>query len=229
MPSEPQFQYSIPFADELNQVIQRVLAWGDSDRSGPIDLSGFQSLVAIKNSERTITTENDLFRAAIMGGKSSVGWTTDRALSPKFLKISQAVDDLILDGAASVELEHVGALADGRACTFITHKRRLDELKDPSFLVLLVSRPLNLIGDTETERRRTLSELVTMLNQLDSTDRTICDAYAKGDPTKAIANLVGLTTRSVEIRRQKIMDTFGFSRPIEIIKMMVRLEERGLI
>ena len=46
---------------------------------------------------------------------------------------------------------------------------------------------------------------------------------------KDIAAQVGISTRAVENRRQKIMDIFGFTKPIEIVKLLVRLEERGLL
>ena len=66
------------------------------------------------------------------------------------------------------------------------------------------------------------------MQKLDTTDELICHGYLMGDTTKDIATKVGLTARSVEKRRQKIMDIFGFVRPVQIVKMLVRLEEHGL-
>lgn len=229
MGSQPDFQYSTSFEDEKREVIARILRWGDGNRSQPLDLSGFESYVAIKNSERTYSATNIHFSNAFTAGRSSIGRNTDLTLEPKFKMISQKVDGLILDGVAWIELEHVGVLGDGRACTFLTFKRRLDELHDSSYLILLVSRPMRVLGSSEIEKRRTITDLLSILRGLDEKDQMICRGYSRGDTSKEIAAQIGLTTRSVEIRRQKIMDVFGFNHPIEIVKMLVRLEERGLI
>lgn len=221
-------EVDVPF-DELRQrVVDHVIRWGKGDRSTALDLSMFNAIVAIKNSDRLITAENSMFRDILMGGRSSLGGNVDASVGHSFKKVMLATDRLILDGVASLELEHVGTPYHSRPCTYVTYKRRLDELRDPSYVILTVCRPLAYVGTSEIERRRSLSELRSLLQQLDVVDQDICGGYARGDSSKEIGIKVGLATRSIEIRRQKILDHFGFKRPIEIVKMLVRLEEHGL-
>lgn len=57
--------------------------------------------------------------------------------------------------------------------------------------------------------------------------------WGMGSRTKALdfsqfAAKVSMTARSVKNRRQKIMDLFGLIRPVEIVKLLVRLDDRGL-
>jgi hypothetical protein len=219
------FRYDRPFEDEKQAAVKLAL---ESLQAGDVNFDHINVPVLTLSNHRVITSENAAFRDLFLNGRTGIGFRTDVLFPPPFRKVDHATDALILDGVASVEMEHIGVLHDGRPCTFLTYKRRLDELKNPSFSILVVSRPLAILGDSEVEKRRSLNELVSILRQLDEIDQFICRAYGKGDSTKDIACSVGLTSRSVELRRQKILDQFGFDRPIEIVKLLVRLEEHGL-
>ncbi|WP_222436157.1 response regulator transcription factor [Rubripirellula reticaptiva] len=221
-------EFATPFCELKRLVVEHLLEWGKGERTESFDLSQFDAIIAIKNSERVVTGESGVFRKLLMDGRSGLGSNVDSTGVRSFRKISQVTDGLILDGVASLELEHVGPHYNLRPCSFITYKRRLDELQDPSFVILTISRPVAYLGTSNVERRRSLNELVSLLQQLDATDQEICQGYARGDSSREIGAMVGLTTRSVEIRRQKILAHFGFERPIEIVKMLVRLDERGL-
>ena len=52
---------------------------------------------------------------------------------------------------------------------------------------------------------------------------------AAGHTQRTMAEMLGCTTRTVENRRNRIMDELGATKPIEIVKLMVRLAEHGLI
>jgi DNA-binding NarL/FixJ family response regulator len=69
----------------------------------------------------------------------------------------------------------------------------------------------------------------SMRSRTKALDRAICFGHGNGEQIKDIAAKVGMTRRSVENRRQKIMDLFGFKRPVEIVKLLVCLDERGLL
>lgn len=218
------FHYRRSFLDERNEIVECILAARSFD---DVDLSRFESLVSIKDASRRITLENTRFREFMAGGKSvnEISLT----LPPKFARLSETTDGLILDGVRSLEFEHVGSGHTGRPCLIQTFKRRLvEDLKDPQYAILLIARPIAYVGTSDEERQQNLAELMSLMRRLDATDELICHGYAMGDTTKDIAASVGLTSRSVENRRQKIMDIFGFERPIQIVKMLVRLEENGL-
>jgi hypothetical protein len=223
-----QLAYSLPWSEERDAIVKHVLFWGQGDRKSPLNLSGFESCIGIKNIHRHFVYENPWLRELISGSESLVGKTAHSELDPKTRKLSQTSDDLIIDGVSSLEIDHLGSFR-GKTWSFLTYKRRLDELKDSDYAILLITRPIALLGQSEPDHQRSLNDLLILLNQLDEVDRTICLGCGNGDSAKDIAAQVGMTTRSVELRRQKMLEVFGFSRPIEIAKMLVRLEERGLI
>lgn len=218
------FQFRRSFLDERNEIIDCILAATSLES---VDLDKFESLVSIKDASRRITLQNLPFRQFMAGSESAN--ESSLKLQPKFEKLSETTDGLILDGVRSLELEHIGSGFSGRPCLLQTFKRRLiEDLKDPQYAILLICRPISYVGTSDEERQQNLAELMALMRQLDTTDELICRGYAMGDTTKDIAASVGLTARSVENRRQKILDIFGFERPIQIVKMLVRLEENGL-
>lgn len=220
--------FSPTFDREKTAVVESILRWAETERVEPMDLSSFDCVVAVQSVDRIVTAENKAFRDLFMGGRSALGWNADSQLSVDALRTWQHADQMILDGASYLELKHDVSFMDGRRGTLISYRRRLDELHEPSFKLLFVSRLVSFSDPSANERKRSLHELFARLQQLDENDQLICRHYAMGDTTKEISKRVGLTSRSVEMRRQKILTMFDFKRPIEIIKMMVRLEEHGM-
>ena len=224
------YEFSRSFDEEKNDLISDLLMWSQSNRSIDFDLTSYESIVMIKNSFRTVTRENQASRKIINGARSGLG--SDMASlsnDPKYVKLSQLTDTILLDGVLSIEYEHVGRDALGREFIFRSFKRRLDELKDPELHLLLMSRPMALVSNGNLERRRNLNELLVLFQQLDEIDQRICFGDTRGETTKHIAATIGMTARSVELRRHKIMEHLGFSRTVEIIILIVRLAENGLI
>lgn len=221
--------FSPTFDREKAAVVESVLRWSETERTEPLDFSSFDCVISIQSADRIVTAENRLFRDVFMGGRSALGWNADSHLSVDALRTWQNADQMILDGAVYVELKHDTTFLDGRRGTMISYRRRLDELHDPSFKLLFVSRIVAFADPSNVARKQSLHELFARFQRLDENDQLICRHYAMGDATKEIAKRVGLTNRSVEMRRQKMLIAFGFERPIEIIKMMVRLEEYGMI
>lgn len=217
------------FDRDKKSVVETVLQWAGTQRIEPMDFSSFQCAVAVQSIDRVVTAENKAFRDLFTGGRSALGCSADSLLPIDAQRTWQNADEIILDGADYLELKHDTSFFDGRRGKLISYRRRLDELHDPSFNLLLVGQVVSFCDPTTMERKRSLNELFSRLQQLDANDQLICRHYAMGDATKEIAKRIGLTSRSVEMRRQKILATFGFERPIEIIKMMVRLEEHGMI
>jgi hypothetical protein len=226
----PPYTFSRSYEDEKDALIETLREWSQSDRSHELDLSSFESIVLIKNSYRTVTRENRASRRIIEGARSGlVSDLVSQSLDPSYVKISQLTDSLVMDGVPWIEFEHLGRDKHGRQFVFRSYKRRLDELKDPEFFILVFSRPMKLVDDGDIERRRNLSELHSLFQQLDEIDRAICYGDTRGKTTKHIAASIGLTTRSVELRRNRIVEHFGFRQAIEIVILLVRLAEHGFI
>jgi hypothetical protein len=227
--SDAPIEYHSSFDDEKGLILAAVLQSHHADHQQSLDLDSFESMVAIKNSSRVVTFENAAFRRYMMYNNSAIGTTMDSHFLPHLAKTSNDTDRLILDGVINLEIEHLCRWENGRTVTMRTFKRRLDELKSPNYAIIVISRAKDYVGSTEAEKRKSLNEVLSVLLSLDETDRTICRGYAMGDSTKEIASRVGLTSKAIENRRHKIMNLMGIQKPIEIVKLLVRLEENGLI
>lgn len=227
--SDVPFEYHSSFDDEKEGISAALKRWHQADQRQPLDLDSFESMVAIKNSSRVITFENVAFRRHMMNNNSAIGSTQDSHFSPHLANTSADSDRLILNGVISLDIEYLGLWEDGRTVIMRTFKRRLDELKSPNYAIIAISRVKEYVGSTEATKRKSLNALLSILLGLDETDRAICRGYAMGDSTKDIASRVGLTTKAVENRRHKIMNLMGIQKPIDIVKILVRLEENGLI
>lgn len=228
--TELPLSYQRAFEEEKREVYQAVCDW---HRSGAdlsrLNLDRFESLVAIKNHQRVVTYDNAPLRDFVLMGQSTRGTNPDPHLSPHVAKASQLSDQMILEGVLAVEVEHLNIWRQGRTVVMTTYKRRLDALKNPAYSILLVSRIKGYADSIHIDRRLNLNDSLIVFQQLDDIDRRICRGYARGESTREIAATVGLTSRSIEMRRQKIMELLSVDKPIEIVKTMVRLEENGLL
>ena len=226
-------KYERDFEDEKCQVLASILKWyslsEEDQQNHPLNLDGFESAIAIKNNQRAIVHENIAFKELVLQGTSVVGTTLDRSLPPHVSRIAAQTDRVLIEGAESVQTEFSCRCRDEKSRKIVVYKRRLDEIPDPKYSLLIIGRSLGFVDTPSVQQRHSLCELLSLLQQLDPIDLAICRNYAMGESTKDIATIVGLTPRTVENHRQKIMDLFGFSRPIEIVKMLVRLEENGMI
>lgn len=223
------FEYRLSFDDDKAAICSLVLEWGRHGFDSDLNIDQFETMVAIKGTDRSINRENLAFRKYVAFGKSVEEKTFDHFVIPNLSDTFQKTDGLILDGVSTLEFEHLGVWECGRPCMMISYKRCLAELNSSHYKILLLTRVIDYLGSEVNASRQSFSELLTLLQKLDVTDQKICRGLASGDSTKDIANSVGLTTRSIELRRQKMMELFGFQRPIEIVKMLVRLQENGLI
>ena len=224
-----QLEFSRSFEAEKRDLVDHLSVWGQGDRSIAIDLERFESSVILKNSQRVIVQANAAFKSMMTGGGFAAGSKTDGLLANRSRHVSHTTDDLVISGVRSLEMEHVCHDGYGQLYEFVTFKRRLDELQDPNLCFVAMFRALSVAKATPFQRRLSLSEQLAIFRELDETDQRICQLYNQGEPTKAIAAAVGLATRSVELRRQKVMETFGFEKTVEVVKLLTRLEEHDLI
>jgi DNA-binding NarL/FixJ family response regulator len=74
-----------------------------------------------------------------------------------------------------------------------------------------------------------LAAIAKKYDSLDADDRALCCLMAAGHSQREMAEMLGCTTRTIENRRNRIMETLGAAKPIEIVKLMVRMAEHGLI
>ncbi|MBB3206944.1 DNA-binding CsgD family transcriptional regulator [Rhodopirellula rubra] len=160
---------------------------------------------------------------------SMLGRRTPNHPSGSSRYLDETTDKALLGGARVLWYEHEAPAANGHWFRWSTLKMRVLENQSRSFCLLNLSRPVQLLPEVKALPSRMLNEQLVMYRQLDETDRRICEGIAVGDSTAEIAAAVGLTRRSIEVRRGKILEHFGFSRKVQIVRLLVRLEENGLL
>ncbi len=221
--------FSTSFDEIKTQALDCILSWYPHRHIRQLDLNGLEACVAIKNQDRAIVYQNVAFQHFFTGGQNPVGRGNESLTFWKTVQVSQKTDDLIFEGVKSIDCEHVGKDSAGRYYTFRTYKSTLAELQDPAFFLFGVARPIAILGTTEAEKGKSLSELFGLFQSLDGIDQQVCRLDAKGESTKDIAAGVGLTSKSIENRRNKMIAMFGVQRPMDLIRITIRLEDHGLL
>ncbi|KLU06978.1 transcriptional control [Rhodopirellula islandica] len=137
--------------------------------------------------------------------------------------------ELVSSGATDLDYSFQAEDDRDRRCLWDVSSIRLDLNLGAGAICAMLIRPVALLKTDAAEEGPSLSESLLVFQQFDSVDRQICEAIAMGDTTSEIATVVGLTRRSVEVRRAKILERLQFTRPVEIVRLVVRLEENGLL
>ncbi len=223
------FLYAVPFEEERARVVELARGWFTSQDTTALSLSLVEACVSIKSSERIIVFANEAFRYFISQDSTVVGKNESSFAFSKDAELAKQTDELIIGGIQSVDCEHVGRDAQGRAYTFRTFKCKLISPNDNCEYIFTMFRPLAIVGRSSSENGRPLSELHAMFLSLDTIDQTICRLDAQGELTKEIAANVGLTSRSIENRRKKMQEFFRVERGMDVIRITIRLEEHGLL
>lgn len=197
-----------PLSDSLNQMeIDSAVIWIESDGS----------LVAFNEK-----AENWLgIDESVLGGRFE--FRLNRTAS----RLSELSDQMLQIGTSTVQYEFEGGTDAGDWYRWATRKTRLPGLLLTGFGCLYVARPIAKTRPNEITPVAVLEEQFSLFQSLDTIDQTICQGIALGDLTEEIACAVGLTRRSIEVRRSKILRVFGFSRQVQIVRTMVRFEENG--
>lgn len=212
--------------EEVQQRIDQFLA-GPKDRHP--DFDDIEDCVYLKNSDRINTCGNRAFKTLFASGVTTVGMATDSFLKSSVAKTSVQTDRLILDGITLLEFEHVGVGSDNKNYQFRTFKRSYqDRLYEP-FAILGITRPVALINDSEGLLPENVQKHFLVYKGFTEQEQVICRGIASGLSSKEIAEVLDLSSRAIEIKRKKMMNALHFERPIEIVKMMVRFQERGMV
>ncbi len=64
--------------------------------------------------------------------------------------------------------------------------------------------------------------------QLEPSEREIAICLARGMSPAEIAELQGVSKRTIELHRTAILNSLGLTQPVDLIKLLVRLQENGL-
>ncbi len=200
---ERTFSFRITFQQAVQEITEAVFAGLQGDRASLERINNYEDCVYLKNEEGTLTLTNESYQAWFTGRESPIGRHAKSFLDPSIVDVSKHTDALILSGSDHLECDHTGAGADHQMYALRTYKCSLRELKQPGFAILGITRPIERIGEQQTNPRVVMAQQAQSFRELDDRDREICRLIALGKSSVEIGEELGMTSRNVDIRRKR--------------------------
>jgi hypothetical protein len=199
----------------------------ETDLSHFLDTLSLDSAVLWLESDRSLGGMNRNAQTWLGIDLTRLGHRFEFEFNRTASRLDALSDQMLQIGAPTAQYEFDASQADGDWYRWVIRKTRLPGLYSAGFGCLVIALPLLPVLPNDLSSLAILEEQLAHFESLDEIDRTICQGIALGDTTSEIARSVGLARRSVEVRRGKILEHFGFSRTVQIVRMMVRFEENG--
>lgn len=221
-------QFSRPFSDCVSEIVGVFEQSLDGFPDNLFRLADFDCAVYLKNRERVIVYSNEAHRNMFSVDHRTVGLAPENFLDTSNIGVSKHSDMMLMSGAKQIDFEHVGRAADGLYYLIRTHKRSLLHMNIRGLAILGVSRFEGLVESKDLTPRLNWSDQIEVFSRLDPRDREICRQISLGITTREIAAQLKITPRSVESRKQKILEALSLPNTVEMIKLLVRFQEHGI-
>ncbi|TWU60722.1 Bacterial regulatory protein, luxR family [Rubripirellula tenax] len=197
------------------------------DSSVSTILEGMADAVYIKSSDGTVLDSNQAYRSAFTPGISPTGRQGSAYLDEKIAAVSNASDQLIMSGADTLIFNHFGHDAAGKAISMRTFKASLLGLGQPRHCILGLTR-IRFMETTDSHLRlMPLFGYWEIFSKLKIRDQKIAAAVARGEKTKHIADSLSVSEKTIENARNSILKKLQLDHPIDLIKLLVRLQDSG--
>ena len=183
--------------------------------------------IYIKDVGGRLLHTNPSYDSTFVDGKTAAGRHDSSFLSESMAKVSKGSDDLLLDGVLTMQFDHVGQDAQGREIKLRSFKRSLLGLGHPTIAMMGISRILDVVGNASGNRLQSLKDQWRQFSQLDDLDRAIAIGLAKGKAVRQLAIEGEVTKKTIENHRASILRKLDLNKPIDLIKLLVRLQENG--
>ena len=217
--------------DDFKQVIQRVC--GEVIRSLESGTTLSERLkqevdaVYIKSVEGKILMSNRAYETMFSDEKLTLGRPGSSYLTDSVQEVARLSDNMLLTGCQVIQFDHVGHDSAGRDVRFRTYKRSLLGMGHPTMAIMGVTRLLEVIGNSGVIRLNTLKDQWKSFSQLDDFDRAIAIGLGRGISVGDIAAEHNVTKKTIENHRAAILKALKLNSPVELIKLVVRLQENG--
>ena len=217
--------------DDFKQVIQRVC--GEVIRSLESGTTLSERLkqevdaVYIKSVEGKILMSNRAYETMFSDEKLTLGRPGSSYLTDSVQEVARLSDNMLLTGCQVIQFDHVGHDSAGRDVRFRTYKRSLLGMGHPTMAIVGVTRLLEVIGNSGVIRLNTLKDQWKSFSQLDDFDRAIAIGLGRGISVGDIAAEHNVTKKTIENHRAAILKALKLNSPVELIKLVVRLQENG--
>ena len=157
-----------------------------------------------------------------------VGQLGESLVAPTLGQLSVLSDELILSGCTDLIFDHSGHDGDG-VPKMTTAKFSLLGLRHRSMAILGVTRIGEQLGEETDPRFRAsmLTEKWGWLESLDSDDRDLAIQLVRGRSIGQIAEDRSVSKRTVENRRGRVLKKLQVESPLELAKLLIKLQENG--
>lgn len=217
--------------DDFKQVIQRVCGAVVTSLESGTQLGDQLKLemdaVYIKSVEGKILMSNKAYESMFSDEKLTLGRPGSSYLTDSVLEVARLSDSMLLAGCQMLQFDHVGHDSAGRDVRFRTYKRSLLGMGHPTMAIIGITRLLEVIGNSGVIRLNTLKDQWKSFSQLDDFDRGIAIGLGRGISVGDIAAEHNVTKKTIENHRSAILKTLELNSPVELIKLVVRLQENG--
>lgn len=206
--------------------IQSAIGQGGDDFSA---LNGFDECIHVKNSAGVLVYVNDAHRRLFSPTASPIGRTCEAFLDPVIATHVQRLDELIREGCCYIECEHSGPGPDGSVYRMHSLKCSLMSLSAPGIAVLGLTRVLERDEGGVIAGQLDLVASCGLFRELAERDQEICRLTALGVSSRELGDRLGMTTRGIELRKQKAFAHLGVSKAVDLARLLTRLQDRGFV
>jgi DNA-binding CsgD family transcriptional regulator len=213
-------------ADEIETIL---LALGNSGSHNFDPLSEFDECVFLKNADGVCIFSNKAHRRLFTQGDSPIGRNASVFLDPLVASLSVKQDALLFEGCRYVECEHTSPGPDGVLYKMFTHKRSLQSLNAPGLAVLGVMRLEPQSDAVAAVRQLDLATACARFRELSERDQELCRQTALGVSSRELGERLNMTTRGVELRKQKAFTKLGVAKAVDLARLLTRLQDRGYL
>ncbi len=183
--------------------------------------------VYLKSADGQVLLANSNYDKCFCRGQSAVGRYGHSYLDEMIGPVSQQSDALILSGCSFIQLNHVGRDGEGQDVQLQTVKLSLLGEGHAKAAILGLTKVMHVGNDEQTLRIVSLAHSWRTFQSLDERDRQIAVEIAHGAKAKGLALKFTVTEKTIDNRRAKLLEALGLKNPMELARLLVRLQDNG--
>lgn len=192
-------------------------------------LNEFDDFVYLKRANGIVSWSNEAYEGFYCNHESASGRHGQTFLDPTVLTVAKHTDALILNGSNHLDCEHVGCSGDGERYLLRTYKVGLRHASNPEYAILGVTRAVRQLTSDGPDRDLEMANLASLFGSLSDRDRELCRLLALGFSSGEIGEQMRMTSRNVDLRRNKCLDILGIDKVVDLARLLTRLDERGYL
>lgn len=192
-------------------------------------LGSLEDCVCLKSADKRLLYTNPACKRVLRVDSIAVGQLGESLMAPSTGRVSDLSDELILSGCTDLIFDHLGHDRDGLQLSMSTAKFSLLGLGHRSMAILGVTRIHRELGEESDQRVRAamLSEKWGRFQAMDANDRQLAVRLVRGESIGKIAEDCSVSKRTVENRRARILKHLDVETPLELAKLLIKLQENG--